>query len=145
MSRGSAYLFVILLAIPLSALEVSCAKKSQDTSAVQGVSVTAVDLGRSVGGDKRVTEKATDFKPNDVIYASVLTSGSASSAVVRAKWTYEDGQVVNESEQTIAPTGDSATEFHISKPNGWPVGKYKLEVFLDGNPVQSRDFEVKAG
>ena len=39
---------------------------------------------------------------------------------------------MDESEQTIAPTGSAATEFHISKPDGWPAGKYKLEVLLNG-------------
>ena len=102
-----------------------------------------LDLGRSVGGDKRVSEKVSDFHPNDVIYASVLTSGASQNAIMRARWTFEDGQLVNESEQTIAPSGDAATEFHVSKPDGWPVGKYKVEVFLNGNPAQAKDFQVK--
>jgi hypothetical protein len=82
------------------------------------------------------------FGPNDVIYASVLTSGSASSATLKARWTYEDGQVIDESEQTIAPTGDAATEFHISKPDGWPAGQYTLAVFLNGTQVQTKSFTV---
>jgi hypothetical protein len=61
------------------------------------------------------------------------------------KWTFEDGQVVDQSERSIAPTGDAATEFHIAKSDGWPVGKYKLEVFLNEAPAQAREFEVKAG
>jgi hypothetical protein len=63
--------------------------------------------------------------------------------VLKARWTYQDGQVVDETEQAIAPTGDAATEFHISKPDGWPVGQYRVEVFLDGNPVQAMEFQVK--
>jgi hypothetical protein len=90
-----------------------------------------------------VSEKVTDFHPNDVIYASVLTSGASQNAVLRARWTYENGQLVDETEQAIAPTGDAATEFHVSKPDGWPAGKYKIEVFLNGTPAQSKDFEVK--
>src|SRR6185295_19140349 len=107
------------------------------------VSVTGVSLGRAIGGDKRVTDAAGTFKPNDVIYASIATSGSAPSASLKARWTYQDGQVVEETEQVIAPTGDAVTEFHISKPDGWPAGKYKLEVLLDGTPAQTKDFEVK--
>jgi hypothetical protein len=106
------------------------------------LAVVDVDLGRSIGGDKRVTEKLDTFGPNDTIYASVRTTGSAANAKLRARWTYEDGQVVDESEQPIAPTGDAATEFHISKPDGWPPGKYKLEVFLNGAPARSKEFEV---
>ena len=36
------------------------------------------------------------------------------------------------------------TEFHISKPNGWPAGKYKIEVFLNDQPASAKTFEVKA-
>ena len=129
----------------------ACSQTATDTSAPASSStpaadlrVTGVDLGRSVGGDKRVTEKAETFGPNDVIYASVLTAGAAPNATLKARWTFEDGQVVEESEQMIAPTGDAATEFHISKPDGWPAGKYQLEVFLNGSSVGSEDFEVRS-
>ena len=32
---------------------------------------------------------------------------------------------------------------YISKPSGWPVGKYKVEVSVDGSPAGSKEFEVK--
>ena len=54
-----------------------------------------------------------------------------------------DIQLVDESSQSIAPTGAAVTTFHIAKPDGWPVGKYKVDVTIDGNPVASQEFEVK--
>jgi hypothetical protein len=51
--------------------------------------------------------------------------------------------VVKEQSESIAPTGTAATEFHISKPKPWPVGKYKVEIAVDGAPAGSKDFEVK--
>lgn len=142
-------LAVALLGMAIGLTSSSCAKKSTTTtpdstpSSVAPVSVAAVEVGRSVGGDKRITEKVEVFRPNDTIYASVVTTGTAPSASLKARWTFEDGQVVDESEQTIAPTGDEATEFHISKPDGWPAGKYHVEILLNGTPVQTKDFEVK--
>ena len=132
----------------------ACQKKTSETSSTSysersktettAVKVTNVDLGRNIGGDKHVTDATTTFSPNDMIYASVQTSGtSPSSTTVKVRWTYQDGQVVEESEQTIAPTGDEATEFHISKPDGWPAGTYKAEVYLNGQLVQTKEFEVK--
>ena len=109
----------------------------------QALRVTEVDLGRRVGADNRVTEETDDFQPGDTIYASVVTSGTAQSATLTARWTFEDGQVVDESTRTISPTGTAVTEFHISKPSGWPAGEYTLRVLLDGREVQSKDFEVK--
>ena len=107
------------------------------------VRVTDVTLGRSVGGDKAIADRADTFQPNDTIYASIATDGSASNATLRARWTFEDGQVVDESTKTIAPSNRERTEFHISKPDGWPAGKYKLEVFLDNRSVETKDFEVR--
>jgi hypothetical protein len=107
------------------------------------VAVASVDLGNAVGADQRVTTQATEFTPQDTIYAAVSTTGSAANAVLNAKWTYQDGQIVNESSQTIAPSGPAVTTFHISKPDGWPAGTYKVEVSLDGKPVASKDFSVK--
>ena len=39
--------------------------------------------------------------------------------------------------------GDGVTDFQISKPSGWPTGKYKVEISLDGSVVQTREFDVK--
>jgi hypothetical protein len=67
-----------------------------------------------------------------------VTSGSAPNARIGVKWTYEDGQVVDESEQVIAPQGSAATEFHITKPDGLPAGNYKVEVSVDGALLSRR-------
>jgi hypothetical protein len=111
--------------------------------AAPAVTVTALELGNQIGADKRVTQQVTSFTPKDTIYLTVVTNGSTPSATLTAKWTYQDGQVVNESTQTIAPTGPAATEFHISKPDGWPAGTYKVEVSLNGRSSGIKEFEVK--
>ncbi len=106
------------------------------------VQVTALELGTAVGADKRVTAPTERFSPGDTIYAVVLTSGSAASANLTARFTYQDGQVVAETPQTIAPSGADATEFHVSKPDGWPAGAYRVVILLDGQEVTSRSFTV---
>ncbi|MBC6943569.1 MAG: hypothetical protein DWB45_12725 [Xanthomonadales bacterium] len=105
--------------------------------------MASVDLGNAVGADQKVTTPATTFATTDTIYAAVATTGSAANAVLNAKWTFGDGQTVNESSQTIAPNGDAVTSFHISKPDGWPKGSYKVEISLDGKVVASKDFTVQ--
>jgi len=109
----------------------------------QGVTVASVDLGTAVGPDQKVTSPTTTFGAKDTIYAAVSTTGTASNATLGAKWTYQDGQTVNDSSQTIAPTGPAVTTFHISKPDGWPAGNYKVEISLDGKSVSSKDFTVQ--
>jgi hypothetical protein len=107
------------------------------------VSVTHVKLGRTLGADKRLTDETDKFRPADVIYAVVETQGSAPNTALHARWTYQDGQVVNESSRNISASGEDVTEFHISKPSGWPKGKYTVQILLNGAPVESKEFEVK--
>ncbi len=116
---------------------------ANNTAGTAGVRVTDVTLGRSVGGDKAITDRTDTFKPNDTIYASVATEGSAPSATLRAKWSFEDGQLVDESTRTIAPNNRERTEFHISKPDGWPAGKYKVEVFLNDQSADTKSFDIR--
>lgn len=138
----------LALTLAAAVLSAACTKSSENpgttgtTGTGVGVRVSQIDMGRSLNADKTISGNTLSFKPNDTIYASVATAGSAATATVRARWTYEDGQVVNESTQTIAPTGDARTEFHIVKPDGWPAGKYKVEVFLNGSSAGTKDFEV---
>ena len=132
--------------LALVVLSAACRDRTPEatgTTATTAVRVTDVTLGRAIGGDKAITDRTETFNPNDTIYASVTTDGSANSAALRARWTFEDGQVVDESTNTIAPNNRERTEFHIAKPNGWPAGKYKLEVFLDNRSVETKDFEVR--
>ena len=135
------------LCLALLVVAAGCGRKA-DTGGVAtttGVRVTDVTLGRAIGGDKSISDATETFKPNDTIYASVATDGTAQSATLRAKWTFEDGQVVNDSTRSIAPNNRERTEFHISKPDGWPAGKYKVEVFLDNQSAGTKDFSVRAG
>ena len=133
----------ILTALLLAtALGAACSRPAPPPAAGSVVRVTDVDLGRTLGADKRVTDKTDSFKPNETVFVSVTTEGSASSATLKARWTYEGDQLVQESSQTIAPTGPAVTEFHVAKPDGWPKGSYKVEVFLNGNSVETESFKV---
>ena len=111
-------------------------------------SVNNVDLGNAVGADMRVTAPMSTFAPKDTIYAAVSTGTSDPAASVAgklgAKWTHVDSnQTVHEESRDLTFAGDGVTDFQISKPDGWPTGKYKVEVSLDGSVVQTREFDVK--
>src|SRR5262245_23874558 len=94
------------------------------------LSVEAVELGRAIGRDKRVSEPAVRFRPADTIFAAVVTSGQLPEANVKARWSFE-GTVVDETTARIAPSGTTVTEFHVYDPAGWKPGRYRVEVFLD--------------
>jgi hypothetical protein len=141
---------VILLLGALSTAVPGCKKGSDTASTGTATTTTAaepsiseVQLGRRISADKRVTDAATRFSPRDTIYAVALTQGSSPNATVTARWTYEDGgQVVKEDSRSIAASGTEATEFHISKPGGWPKGKYRVTLTMGGS-TETKDFEVR--
>jgi hypothetical protein len=106
--------------------------------------VTSVDLGKSIGDDSRIKDAAAAFGRHDAIYVSISSEGVSPKVTLKAKWTFgAKGTLVNEETRDIAPTGPAATEFHITKPSGWPVGKYTLEVSVDGSPVATKEFAVQ--
>jgi hypothetical protein len=110
-----------------------------------GVAVGSVTLGNAIGVGMKVAQAADSFAKKDTIYASVDTTGSG-TATLKAKWTYRKGgqeSLVKEDKQTIAPTGPASSEFHISKPDGWPAGDYQVEIFVDDKLAQSKSFTVK--
>ena len=109
------------------------------------VSVANINLGKSLGPDKKVSAPTDTFSKSDTIYAVVETTGSG-NATLKAKWTYLKGDKiapVSEGSQTINASGPAATEFHISKPDGWPTGDYQVEISLNDTPAGTKKFVVK--
>ncbi len=105
--------------------------------------VASVELGNAVDADGRVTAAATSFAGKDTIYASVATSGSVENASVAAKWTYQDGQVVNEDSRTINTTGPAVHTFSVNSPDGLPAGDYQVELSINGSSAGVYRFSIK--
>ena len=116
------------------------------TPAPAPVSVASATLGSAVGGDKKVTQAKESFAKKDTIYASIDTTGTG-KANLKARWTFttKGGKTVpvKEDTQTIDATGPATTEFHISKPDGWPAGSYQVEILQDDKVVQTKKFTVQ--
>jgi hypothetical protein len=103
--------------------------------------VTKIELGSSVGADKRVLAPRSSFGVKDSIIASVYTENTAPNAMLTAKWTFQTGQTVDSSSQAVAAS-PAVTEFHIVKKSAWPVGRYKVEISLNGTPAGAQEFDV---
>jgi hypothetical protein len=110
-------------------------------------SVSNIELGKGITTDNKIANSTTSFGARDTIYASVTTENAAPGSTLSAKWTFQDGQVVDSTAQAVAPASasgsTSVTEFHISKGSAWPAGNYKVEFFLDGASVGSKDFTIR--
>jgi hypothetical protein len=114
--------------------------------AVPATTVSSLVLGNALDGDGKVAAPATTFAPKDTIYAQVVTmsTGGSGSASIVAKWTYGEGQPVSQNTESVSTAaGTATTTFHISKPDGWPAGKYEVQISIDGRPATNAMFEVK--
>jgi len=104
-------------------LAVACGKKDNQETTPQGaggavvppatttqpaaLQVADVKLGNKLDANKQIANSADSFSPRDTIFASVHTTGTGQNAQVAARWTFQDGQTVNERTEAISPTGDA--------------------------------------
>ncbi len=135
----------------------ACGKKDQPAAAdtpiavapapAPAAAISTIETGKHIGPNKRVTEATSEFGPKDTLYLSVVTENSTPTTMLTAKWSFQTGQMVDSTSQAVALTDatntTAVTEFHLVKPTGWPVGKYKVELWLDGVSAGTRDIEVK--
>jgi hypothetical protein len=101
--------------------------------------------------DEDGNNPTTVFAPSDVFYVVGDLNNAPAGTVVDAKWLavaiegYESGELIYE--QTISDfTEESFTGsiyFQLSNDSGWPVGEYKVDLYLDGSSVGSVPFNVQ--
>ena len=106
-----------------------------------GLTVTTIQLGRTVHSDHTVGGITTTFGPDDTIYLSVL-NGGAGSGTIRVRWTY-GGRVIDEPSKQVSYSDAAATDFRLQSPSGFPTGDYMAEVFVNDQPVGTRPFKVE--
>ncbi len=143
----------VVLAIALVATA-ACSKKADDTVVAVDTSmnmmppmtnelrVDEIEIGKGLDADKSVRDGTDDFGVRDTIYVAVQTDGSGSGTLA-AKFTFQDGQTVEETSQNISPTAEAWHEFHMQKATAWPAGNYKVEVMLNGMSAGTKDFSIK--
>jgi hypothetical protein len=135
--------FVVAGATIASLVAASCRKPPPPPAPPAALRVTAIDLGRGLSPGNLISAPAQIFGPRDTIYASIATEGISQGGQVGVRFIYQTGGLVFQSSQPVARSGPSRAEFHIWRDTGWPVGFYRLEVFLDSVPAGSREYEVK--
>jgi hypothetical protein len=94
-----------------------------------------------LNGDNTIATHTTRFKPDDHVYAAVLTDNTGSSAI-HVQWFY-NGQQVSEEERSVSYKGAGATAFEFKSASEFPVGDYKVDILVDGHPAASREFRVE--
>jgi hypothetical protein len=101
--------------------------------------------------DEDGNNPTTVFSPSDVFYVVGDLKNAPAGTVVEAKWLavqiegYDPGELIYE--QSINDFTDKSFSgtiyFQLSNDDGWPVGNYKADIYLNGTFVQSVPFSVR--
>ena len=104
--------------------------------------VTTIQMGKAINPDNTVAAFTTRFKPFDTIYVSVLNA-KPGVGTLSVKWMIGN-RVVTEASKRVSYTDAAATEFHLDNTSGFPEGAYRVEIFLDGKSVGTREYRVES-
>jgi hypothetical protein len=116
---------------------------SPPTPSLGDFKIVRLSLGRSLDIGNDIAEERNVFAPRDPIYAAVVTSGIHQGLMLSARWFDGDGKLLAQNDQRMVPDGPMLATFHLNPPGGWPKGHYKLDIALDGQSMQSCEFEVR--
>jgi hypothetical protein len=97
--------------------------------------------------DKEGKNPTTVYSPTDTFYCVVVLKNAPDDTKTKAVWKVVDvpGQQPDTQIGEYEMTSGSATlTFNVTPPNtSWPVGKYKVELYLNDKKEKTLDFEVK--
>ena len=86
------------------------------------------------------------FAQDAVFYVQVDLQNAPDDTTLKAVWTAveaqdtEPGLVITETEFA---TGDGLVHFTLSNDNLWPIGKYKVDIYLNNQLTNTVEFEVQ--
>ncbi|MEO7912136.1 MAG: hypothetical protein ABIV47_21035 [Roseiflexaceae bacterium] len=137
MRRLALLIMLCTLAVAVSACEFSASTAS----------ITSAELAHGYV-DGKATDTSTTFAPSDTPLHYVVTLGSApDDTKVKAVWTIVDagdGQFKDQKlDETELQSGSGVLNFTLAGKQEWPVGKYKVDLFLNDKLERSADFLVQ--
>ncbi|MBT2745865.1 MULTISPECIES: hypothetical protein [unclassified Lysobacter] len=148
--------FLVPVVLIYAALATGCGQKAGEATpdaAAPAVSAPAkaselnlfaLDVGTSENPDGTVMP-LTQFLPTEKIVASLRTRGAANAVPVTAKLiAMSNGEVVGELKKDLTLTGAATTNLGFVRQGAgnWALGRYVVEVTIDGKPAGRQEIEV---
>lgn len=86
------------------------------------------------------------FAQDQVFYAIVQLANAPAETTVKAVWTAVqvegyDGETYLD--ETVLSSGDGTLTFEMSNSNLWPIGIYKVDLYLNDTLDRTLQFEVR--
>lgn len=100
--------------------------------------------------DQEGENVTTTFSPTDVFFAVADLYNAPQSTQLEARWTAVNVADLEPNVEFQTQTLDIAEEnysgtiyFQLSSAESWPVGQYKVDVYLNGTLAQTVEFSVQ--
>jgi hypothetical protein len=96
--------------------------------------------------DEAGTQVTTEFSPTDTFYCLVTLANAPSDTKIKAAWTAvkvegaAENTALDQSELTM---GDGTATFNMKNNGPWPVGSYKVDLYLNDKLTKTVEFSVK--
>jgi hypothetical protein len=96
--------------------------------------------------DEAGDQRTTVFAQDQVFYVQVDLQNAPDDTTLKAVWTAVNAQdtdpnlVITETEFV---TGSGLINFNLSNDNLWPIGSYKVDIYMGGELASTVTFEVQ--
>ncbi len=114
--------------------------------AVEPVSIESITLCQNVDDSSYAPIDPTEIFPSGTtaIYISVKINNMTPEDKLTIKWNYlETSDKLETINLTTDETGSGYKVSHILSPNGFPRGNYNVEVYLNDELYEIKDFSVE--
>jgi hypothetical protein len=99
-------------------------------------------MARDPEGD----EPTTVFAPGETFYLIADLANAVDDTEVKAVWVAIDVDGVDFDtviDEATLTTGDGRLTFDLANDSSWPVGNYKVDVYLNDNLARTLEFSVE--
>jgi uncharacterized RDD family membrane protein YckC len=138
--------------VPRNAIVQPASASSQTTPSVSALGgqprVTRAEMGTDSTDNYKVIGPSTEFNPDTPQIVCVWEiAGTDPTTPLKSVWIAEDvGDVAPPNYQLAekSMSGVNQGKFYVTRPtNGWPIGKYRLEIYIGGNVAKQIPFIIK--
>lgn len=106
------------------------------------VRLLEVTLGRELDGEQRVRSAQSVFAASDPLHLSVVVGAPETALQLSARWLSGDGRLLAEDRGELAAGQPAVVTFSLTRSEPWPPGDYRVELAVNGQPVDHRAFRI---
>ena len=125
-----------------------CAAPQLDKPSPSGFVEKIVLAKDTQGANKEPVNPTTTFDAKSTFHAVVAIKDAPAGTTMKATWYADDTNGVAECGAQIdtyelTTDGTRNVDFTLAPKESWPVGKYRVEIFVNGTSEKSLTFTVK--